>query len=47
TMAKVFAGEGVGENVGVVGYGGVEQEVGEWRLQVWRKRGKMYRDFLT
>nr|GEX21628.1 putative reverse transcriptase domain-containing protein [Tanacetum cinerariifolium] len=29
-MAKVFAGEGGGENVGVVGYGGVEQEVGEW-----------------
>nr|GEY75200.1 hypothetical protein [Tanacetum cinerariifolium] len=32
-MARVFAREGGGENVGVVGYGGVEQEVGEWRLQ--------------
>nr|GEX18027.1 DNA-directed DNA polymerase [Tanacetum cinerariifolium] len=45
TMAMVFAGEGGGENVGVVGYGGVKHEVGEWRLQVWRERGRMNKDF--
>nr|GEZ67412.1 hypothetical protein [Tanacetum cinerariifolium] len=32
-----FAGEGGGVVVGVVGYGGVKQEVGKWKLQAWQE----------
>nr|GEX49070.1 Gag-Pol polyprotein [Tanacetum cinerariifolium] len=40
-----FAGEGGGENVGVVGYEGVEQKIGRMGVTCWREKGLMNRAF--